>query len=389
MSKSSVSRRSFMGGTAAALGYMGLNPRGDLSAKEFSLDAFRRSSQEFDFDSYARLSSNENAWAPSESVLDAVTASFKYANRYGDPGEDIVAAIAERDGVEENMVLTTPGSGALLRVVGTTFLGPNKKVVGVEPTYSSVYRHASGLKADVIALSLNADATQNIDRMIETTRKNYRDVGLVYLVNPNNPTGITVDSSDVQKLLDGIPDDVPVLIDEAYHHFVQNPNYSTAIPHVLEGRPVIVARTFSKIYGMAAIRLGYGIASPEMIDKMRPYQTGNVSVLARWGGVAALKDTESEATFLKDTLDLRNKTVSELEAMGHRILPTETNFFFVYTGRPVSEVQEAFRQKGVLVGRPFPPMLDYLRVSIGTAEEMDRFMVAWKEIFPATAADSL
>lgn len=389
MKKSSVSRRSFMGGTAAALGYMGLNPSGDVSAKEFSLDEFRRSSQEYDFDSYARLSSNENAWAPSEAVLDAVTASFKYANRYGDPGEDIVAAIAERDGVEENMVMTTPGSGAFLRVVGTTFLGPNKKVVGVEPTYSSVYRHASGLKADVIALSLNEDATQNIDRMIEVTRKNYRDVGLVYLVNPNNPTGISVDSSDVQRLLDGIPDDVPVLIDEAYHHFVQNPNYRTAIPHVLEGRPVMVARTFSKIYGMAAIRLGYGIASPEMIDKMRPYQTGNVSVLARWGGVAALKDTESEAKFLKDTLDLRNKTMGELQGMGHRILPSDTNFFFVYTGRPVTEVQEAFRQKGVLVGRPFPPMLDYLRVSIGTAEEMERFMVAWKEIMPAVAADSL
>lgn len=321
--------------------------------------------------------------------MDAVTASFKYANRYGDPGEDINAAIAERDGVDRNMVMTTPGSGALLRVVGTTFLGPNKKVVGVEPTYSSVYRHASGLKADVIALALNADATQNIQAMIDTTRKNYRDVGLVYLVNPNNPTGISVDSSDVQKLLDGIPDDVPVLIDEAYHHFVQNPNYETAIPHVLEGRPVIVARTFSKIYGMAAIRLGYGIASPEMIEKMRPHQTGNVSVLARWGGVAALKDRASEETFLKDTLDLRNKTMGELQAMGHRILPSDTNFFFVYTGRPVAELQEAFRKKGVLVGRPFPPMLDYLRVSIGTAEEMARFMVAWKEIMPAVAADSL
>ena len=126
-----------------------------------------------------------------------------------------------------------------------------------------------------------------------------------------------------------------------------------------------------------------------MIDKMRPYQTGNVSVLARWGGIAALKDTDSEATFLKDTLDLRNKTVAELEGMGHKILPSDTNFFFVHTGRPVTEVQEAFRQKGVLVGRPFPPMLDYLRVSIGTADEMDRFMAAWKEIFPVTAADNL
>ena len=114
----------------------------------------------------------------------------------------------------------------------------------------------------------------------------HREVGFVYLCNPNNPTGRTVSAAEVQQLLDGIPEDVPILIDEAYHHFVQDPHYATSIPHVLEGRPVIVARTFSKLFGMAAMRLGFAISTPEIIQRMRPYSTGSMNALVKWGAVA-------------------------------------------------------------------------------------------------------
>ena len=221
--------------------------------------------------------------------------------------------------------------------------------------------------------------------MIETTRKNYRDVGLVYLCNPNNPTGMVVSAAETRQLLDGVPEDIPVLIDEAYHHFVDDPAYETAVPYVKEGRKVIIARTFSKIYGMAGLRLGYGIAPAEMIREMRVRSTGSVNALVKWGGVAALEDVESETWVRETTLRLRRETVAQLEAMGYDVIPSETNFFMVNTGRPAAEVRSAFRERGVLVGRDFPPMLDYLRVSVGSEEEMARFMTAWKEIMPPKA----
>ena len=241
---------------------------------------------------------------------------------------------------------------------------------------------ASGIDADVIARPLLPDHTQDIDDLIKVTRRNYRDVGLVYVCNPNNPTGVIVPDDDIRRLLDGIPEDIPVLIDEAYHHFIRDPAYATAVPYIKEGRKVIVTRTFSKIYGMAGLRLGYGIAPAEMIDEMRTRSTGSVNALVKWGAVAALEDRESEAWVRDTTIKLREATADQLRSQGFEVIPSETNFFMVHTGRPASEVRAEFRKRDVAVGRDFPPMLDYLRVSIGTEEEMKRFMAAWNEIFP-------
>src|SRR5436305_9866579 len=128
---------------------------------------------------------------------------------------------------------------------------------------------------------------------------------------------------------------MPVLIDEAYHHFVEDPNYATSVPYVLEGRPVVVARTFSKIAALAGMRLGYAVASREFIQQMRPFSTGTVNAIVKWGGVAALKDTASQAQVKKVTLDLRKKTTSELQGMGYAVIPPEPNFFMVSLKRPV------------------------------------------------------
>jgi len=174
-----------------------------------------------------------------------------------------------------------------------------------------------------------------------------------------------------------------VLIDEAYHHFVEDPNYATSVPYVLEGRPVIVTRTFSKIAALAGMRLGYAVATKDIIERMRPYSISSVNAIVKWGGVAALKDTASQQQVRETTTKLRKKTSADLVALGYDVIPSETNFFMVHIRRPVVPVIEEFRKKGVLVGRPFPPMVEHLRVSVGTAEEMDRFLTAFKEIFPA------
>lgn len=383
--KQGFSRRGFFGGLAAVAGYVGLRPDASAWAQIAggAGQAARRGMSLDEYDGFAKIANNENPYGPPESVMKAMTQAFKYSNRYGYPDGNIVQEIATHHGVKPENVLLTAGSGEVLDVVGTTFLQGGKKVVGVEPSYGSVYQHASRIKADAILLPLTAEYRQDMNLMIKATKQHYRDVGFVYLCNPNNPTGVIVTKTEVKQLLDALPSDMPVLIDEAYHHFVEDPNYATSVPYVLEGRPVIVARTFSKIAALAGMRLGYAIASKELVEQMRPYSMGSINAIVKWGGVAALKDTAAQEQVKKVTLELRKKTTAELTALGYSVIPSEANFFMVHIRRQIVPVIEEFRKRGVLVGRPFPPMLEHMRVSIGTADEMSRFMTAFKEIFPA------
>jgi len=382
----SVSRRNFVGGVAAALGYLKVGSEVDLFAQQprqggAAAGARMRPAMD-EYDAMAHLSSNENCWGPPESVLKAMNQSFKYAMRYGYPGGDVVGELAKLHGVKQDNILLTAGSGEVLDVVGTTFLTNGKKVLGVEPTYSSVYQHATSIKSQAIKMPLMKDYRQSIPAFVKTANDRAAEIGLVYLCNPNNPTGAVVTADEVKQLLDGIPKDMPVLIDEAYHHFVDDPKYATSIPYVIEGRPVIIARTFSKIAALAAMRIGYAVAPAELITKMRPYSMGSVNVAARFGAVAALKDTQGQAEIKKRTIALRKKTTAELEAYGYETIPSETNFFMVSIGREIQPVIQEFAQKKVAVGRPFPPMTKHMRVSIGTEDEMARFVTAFKEIFP-------
>jgi histidinol-phosphate aminotransferase len=378
-SKFAVSRRGFVGGVATAVGALTIAPDEFLLAQAVAPRA-QQAGPENEYDGYAKLAANENPWGPPDSVMKAMTNAMKYANRYGYPDGGLVQEIAKHHGVRPDNVLIAAGSGEILDVVGSAFASNGKKVVGVEPTFSQVYQHVTSVKGAAITLPLREDFSQDIPAMIRVTRRNYRDVGFVYLCNPNNPTGKVIPKQDIKALLDGIPEDTPVLIDEAYHHFVEDPNYATSVPYVIEGRPVIVARTFSKIAGLAGMRLGYAIAPREIIQLMRPFSTGTINAMVKHGGVAALKDTASQAQVKQMTIDLRKKAVAGVQALGFTTIPSDTNFFMIHIKRPVQPVIQEFLKKGILVGRPFPPMTDYLRVSIGTAAEMDRFAVAFKEI---------
>jgi histidinol-phosphate/aromatic aminotransferase/cobyric acid decarboxylase-like protein len=183
---------------------------------------------------------------------------------------------------------------------------------------------------------------------------------------------------------------MPILIDEAYHHFVDDPRYSSSVDYIKQGKPVIVARTFSKIAALAAMRIGYALASPEIIKQMRPYSSQSVNALAKWGAVASLKDTAGQAQIKKTIIETRNKTQRALEAHGYPTIPSQANFFMVsLEGRTVQPVITEFRDKGILVGRPFPPMVNHLRVSVGTPEDMDKFLAAFKQIFPKKAATTM
>ena len=379
--KRSFSRRGFVGGVATALGYLTLDPTRKAWAQSVAGSVVARPKRNADeYDTLAKLANNENPYGPSEAVMKAMTQSFKYANRYGYPDGGITEAIAKHHGVKEENVLLGSGSGEILDVACNTYLRNGRKILSSEPSYDVIFGHVTAYKADAIRVPALPDFRQDIPGLIATARAYSRDIGFVYLCSPNNPTGRIVTAQEIAQLLDGIPRDMPVLIDEAYFHFVEDPEYATSIPHVFEGRPVIVTRTFSKIAALAGMRLGYAIAPKEMIGDMRPYATGTINAIVKWGGVAALNDSEAQAKVKRLTLDLRKKTIADLQSLGYAVIPSEANFFMVNLRRPVPPVIEEFKKKGVLVGRPFPPLMEHLRVSVGTAEEMSRFSTAFREI---------
>lgn len=385
MIQNSATRRTFIGTIATALGIAGLRPSLDLFAQE------RRARQgepgeehpEENYDEMAKLASNENCWGPSDEVMKAMKDAFKYSNRYQYPDGGIVEAIAKHHGLKKENVILGAGSGEILKIIGEAFTADHKRVIGVDPSYDSVYRFITNIKADAIKVPLLKDYRMDIPGVIRATKMNYRDVGFVYICNPNNPTGNIIPKHEIKLLLDSIPGDVPVLIDEAYHHYVATPDYATSVPYIQEGRPVIVTRTFSKIAGLAGMRLGYGLAPRELIDRMRTFGGGSISAVVKYGGVAALKDTAYEKRIKHITIDLRERTIKDLRGWGYEVIPSETNFFMVDVGKDVTAVQEDFKKRKILVGRKFPPMNNWLRVSVGTEPEMVRFIAAFKELFPA------
>jgi histidinol-phosphate aminotransferase len=378
--KRAVTRRGFMGGVTTALGVLTLHPDGTLWAQAPQGSLPRQGRSEDEYDAMAKLGNNENPYGPSDAVMKAMTGAWKYSNRYGYPDGGIVDAIAKHHNLKPENVMLGAGSGEILQVVAQTYLRGERKVVGSDPTYNSVFSAATNIKADPIKVPLLPDYNQDVEGLIRATRQNYNRLGFLYLCTPNNPTGNILTKEQIKHILDSIPEDVPVLIDEAYHHYVEDPAYATSVPYVAEGRKVIVARTFSKINGMAGMRLGYALAPRSLIQEMRAYSTGSISAIVKWGGVAALKDVESMAKVKREAIQLREKTIADLKSLGFASIPSQTNFFMVHLKRPVVPVIEEFRKKQVIVGRPFPPMNEHLRVSIGTPQEMDRFMVAFKEI---------
>jgi histidinol-phosphate aminotransferase len=366
---------------------MGVAPTADLWARGVWTARPRAlTGPEEEYDGSAKLGNNENPYGPPESVTKAMAHAMKYANRYGYPDGGIYDEIVKLHGVKRENILLAAGSGEILSLTRTAFLENGRVLVGADPSYDVYYSQTNALKADIIRVPLLPDYRQDIPAMIHAVRANHRDVGLVYLCNPNNPTGRMVPKTEVRALLDGIPEDVPVLIDEAYHHFVDDPAYATSVPYVIDGRQVIVTRTFSKIAALAGMRLGYALAPAPLVQRMRALSVGSINAIVKYGVVAALRDTESQAWVKKVTLDMREKTIRDLAALGYESIPSDANFFMVHLKRPAKPVVEEFKKRKVIVGRPFPPLDEHLRVSVGTADEMARFMVAFKDIMTTKTA---
>jgi len=386
-----VSRRGFVGSIAAALGYVGVGADVDLFAQQQGRGG-RGPRPLADLTKVAKINNNESPYGVPPIVRTAMEdpKAWEWANRYGAPDGGLNQAIQELHGGKAENIILGCGSGELLGSITIALLigDPKKKVLGVNPTYNDPYSKASQIGRETIRVPLNKDYTQNIPAIIDIANKRAAEIGFVYIVNPNNPTGMIVPKAQITQLLDGIPKDMPVLIDEAYHHFVDSADYESSMKYVLEGRPVIVCRTFSKIAALAAMRLGYGIGSPELIKKVRTFTTGSQSITVKFGGAASLKDTAGQAKTKALNKEVRDNTIAKLKALGHEVLPSEANFFMVGLKRDAGDVVPEFQKRDVMVGRPFPPMTQHLRVSVGTQAEMDKFLAAFREIMSTPAKTS-
>lgn len=398
-----VSRRSFV--KAASVGGIGaltaplIGARGSEALREGAEGEGIRwaaLSPEFGADSRAalrrrapaaiRLDSNENPNGPGKTALDAIRAMFGEAPRYPDvPTVELTQAIATHFRVAPENVLIGCGSGEILRMASYAFTSPERALVTGAPSFEDPVRHSEMMRAPIRAIPVDASLRLDLSRMLDATA----GAGLVFLCNPNNPTATVHGAAAVRDFITETnrrsPDTV-IMVDEAYHEYVDDPTYATAMPIALANPRVVVVRTFSKVFGMAGLRAGYAIGQAETIAAMRKHRLPNsINVLAAGAAVATLSDAAHLERERKLNQAAREYTRQSLASMGFASPASHTNFVMVPIGRDSKVFREACAKHGILVGRPFPPLDTHARISIGTMDEMKRAMDVFRHVLTGAA----
>jgi histidinol-phosphate aminotransferase len=322
-----------------------------------------------------RLGSNENSVGPSAKALKAITDSFDVACRYPyQHAQMLTEAIAGHHGVTPEQVLLGAGSSEILMLCAAAFTGPGTLVVA-DPTFEALAGHASRRGAEVIKVPLTPTFAHDLPKMQQP------DAGLVYICNPNNPTASITPKNELREFLSEAGPTTAVLVDEAYHEYVESSDYETVIPLIKDHPKLIVARTFSKIYGMAGVRCGYCLAQPETIEALRRNQSAHtVSVLALVAAMASLADQDHVTASRRSILKTRASVQSELDTMGFKSIPSHANFLMVDMQRPVGPLIQAMKDRKVQVGRVFPTLPNHMRVTIGQESEMKAFLTAFRQV---------
>ena len=333
-----------------------------------------------------RISSNENPLGPGKAALDAIRGRFHEAGRYpfnSTPGDaDLVAAIAGKFKVKPENIVLGAGSQEILKSCMRAFVSPERGLVTALPTFENCTGYAKRHKLPVSEVPLDSALRLDVEPMIAAASDGS---GLVFFNNPNNPTATVHGAKTVADMVERIrkasPDTV-ILIDEAYHEYVTDPSYETAIPIALATPNVIVARTFSKAYGMAGMRIGYGIGMAPSMKRLATFKMPyNVSVFGIAAAVAALDDTKHIEEERRRNTAVRAFTVKALQDMGARPADSQGNFLFVDIGRPAKDFREACEKSGVMVGRDFPPFeKTHCRISIGTMDEMKKAVEVFRTV---------
>lgn len=340
-----------------------------------------------------RISSNENPLGPGQHVLDAIVGKFPEAARYPFNATQkegtLIAALAQRFGAKNGQIVLGPGSGELLTHSVRAFTSPTRPLVTAWPSFENPRNTAKKIGTPVREVGFEGNLKIDLAKMVEASK----GAGLVFFCNPNNPTatvhGKTAVADMVKAIRAASPDTV-ILIDEAYHDYVTDPSYESAISLALSTPNVFVTRTFSKAYGMAGLRAGYAIGDPQAIKAVTafkmPYGLGTLTL---GGAITAFANEAHLAAERKRNTEVRAFTVKALADMGVTGTDAQTNFLFMDIKRPAAGFRDACREAGVLVGRDFPPFeKQYCRISIGTMEEMQRAVAVFKTVLGGATSTS-
>jgi len=325
-----------------------------------------------------RLSANENPYGPSPKAFQAITDSFALACRYPDEHNNVlIDKLAKLNGVNHDQVLLGDGSGEILKLCAETFTGPqNGKLVAADPTFEAILNNASANGAEVVKVPLTSSFQHDLPKMRDSAK-----AGLIYVCNPNNPTASITLKTELRDFIATAPSQTMILVDEAYFHYADSPDYESVIALVKDHPNLIVSRTFSKIYGMAGLRCGYCVAHKEPIDRLRRNQMwDSVNCMALAAAIASLDDLDHVPNGQRLNREAKTFVTSELDKMGYEQIPSQANFIMFDCKRPVVPLIQAMKERKVQVGRLFPSLPNHMRLTIGKKTEMESFVSAFKQV---------
>jgi histidinol-phosphate aminotransferase len=336
-----------------------------------------------------RLDSNENPNGPGARASDAIVHQLGQTNRYPvKETDDLTQRIAAVQSVKPENVLLGCGSGELLRAAVYAFTSSSLALAEPEPTFEAPGNFARFMGRAVNAPPVDDKLATDLDTLTSASR----NAGLVYFCNPNNPTAAVHKASDVAAFVEQVmrtsPDAV-VLVDEAYHEYVADPGYATAIPIALANPRVVVTRTFSKVFGMAGLRVGYAIGQPAALQRMEPWLLGsNVNQLALAAATATIGDTAHVAAEVKRNAAARAYTRHFFESAGYTVPAADANFMMVDIRRDPKAFKLACAKHKVAIGRRFPSLPTYARISVGTLPEMRKATVVFRTVLAEQVSSS-
>jgi len=330
-----------------------------------------------------KIASNENAYGPGPAALDAARSMLgPVSGRYPGNVPDLAAAIAKHFGVEPRNVLLGTGSGEVIEAAVMAFTSSSRPLVSALPTWENPARKARQIKATVRDIAVGADLKLDL----AATAAAAKGAGLVFFCNPNNPTGTVHSKTAVTKFVEDVLAASPnttILLDEAYYDFVVDPSYATGLPLAMKYPRVIVTRTFSKVHGMAGLRVGYAIGHPDTLKAIEPHKTGDLNVISAAAAAASIQDTAHIAKQRDQIRTSLESTARTFKEAGCTVSDSQANFILVDVKRPAKEFRQACERMGVFVGRDFPPLTNWARVSIGTADEMRVANDVFKKVLAA------
>ncbi|MEM7347102.1 MAG: histidinol-phosphate transaminase [Chloroflexota bacterium] len=327
---------------------------------------------------YAKLNSNENPFGPSAKVRQAMIDNFDMGCRYPyQKMNELAGMIAEKEGVSRDHIVMAAGSTEGLKATGLTYGINGGEVITADPVYKSLLTYAEQFGAFINRVPLTKDMGHDLEEM---DRRVTQKTSLVFICNPNNPSGTLIPKQELLDFCNTVSDKTMIFSDEAYYDYITEPNYPSMVELVKEGKNVIVSRTFSKVYGLAGLRVGYLIARPDIAERVRQNVMAKANMMAVIGAIAAMKDQDFYEMSLSKNKEAKALIYNTLDELELRYVPSHTNFVFFHTGQDIRELIPQMRAKGVAIGRPFPPLTDWCRISTGTIEDVKQFGVALKEV---------